>query len=391
MAEKSFLEWPFFHDAHRALYQQLVEWREDQSDLCTREPVDFQSEDVLARELISSLAEAGFLALCVGEEHSQTHSGLDVRSLCLSREALAYASPMADFCFAMQGLGSGPISLFGTKEQREKYLAGVREGELIAAFALSEKKAGSDVSAISCNAVKDGDGYILNGEKAWISNAGLADFYVVFAKTDLENNPKALGAFIVEKGDRGFRVEERNQIISPHPLGTLSLNQCRIPKGRLIGDPTKGFRIAMATLDVFRTTVGAAALGFAKRALDETIRHAKQRELFGQHLSDFQMIQSHIAEMDSEVDASSLLIYRSAWLKDSGAERITRESSIAKLYATDSAQRTIDRAVQVFGGLGVTSNSVPERLYRAIRPLRIYEGASEIQKIVIARQVLERN
>jgi acyl-CoA dehydrogenase len=310
---------------------------------------------------------------------------LEVRNLCLLRETLAYHSGLADFCFAMQGLGSGSISLFGSPELKAEYLPGVASGNSIAAFALSEKKAGSDVSAMATSAERDGDDYILNGEKTWISNAGIADFYTVFARTGEAPGARGLSAFVVAADNPGLSISERIDIIAPHPLGTLTFENCRVPASHMLGEPAQGFKVAMATLDVFRTTVAAAALGFARRACDETLQHVLNRELFGAPLADLQMTQASVADMALDIDTSALLVYRSAWAKDGGQERVTREAAMAKLHATEQAQLVIDRAVQLFGGLGVTSGHIAERLYREIRSLRIYEGASEVQKVIIAR------
>jgi acyl-CoA dehydrogenase len=313
---------------------------------------------------------------------------LDVRSLCIARETLAYRSALADFAFAMQGLGAGPISLFGSNEQKRRYLPSVANGNAIAAFALSEREAGSDVSALAATARLHRDAYVIDGEKTWISNAGIADWYVVFARNDDEGG-KRLSAFVVESGTPGFSVTERIATISPHPLGSLAFDGCRVPVGARIGAEGDGFKIAMATLDIFRSTVGAAALGFARRALDETVRHVKDRHLFGSPLAALQLTQGAIADMATQIDASALLVYRAAWSKDNGAARITREAAMAKWYATEAAGRIADRAVQLFGGRGVTRGEIVERIYRDVRALRIYEGASEIQQVVIARRVLE--
>ena len=313
---------------------------------------------------------------------------LDVRSLCLMREHLAYRCGLADFVFAMQGLGSGAISLFGSEAQKRSWLPGVAAGELCAAFALTEPEAGSDVAAIATTATPDGDGWRLRGEKTFISNGGIADFYVVFARTGEAAGARGLSAFILDANTPGLKVAERIETIAPHPLARLVFEDCHLPASSLIGASGAGFKIAMATLDVFRSTVGAASLGFARRALDEATGRATTRKLFGATLADQQGVQTQLAEMALDIDASALLIYRAAWTKDTGSARITREAAMAKLYATEAAQKAIDTAVQLFGGLGVTKGSVPEALYREIRALRIYEGASEVQKLVIARQHL---
>lgn len=378
MSDRSYLQWPFFEDRHRELAQRL---RAALSPDTESEPDD---QDAATREWVKRHAESGWLSHAVATDGAP----LDVRSLCLLREHLAYADALADFAFAMQGLGSGAISLFGTNEMREAYLPDVAAGSKIAAFALSEREAGSDVSALKTRARRDGDAYVIDGEKTWISNGGIADFYVTFARTS-DDGAKGLSAFVVDAAVSGFHIAERIETISPHPLATIRFDSCRIPASQRLGDEGQGFKIAMATLDVFRSTVGAAALGFARRALDEVRRHVKERQLFGAPLAALQMTQQKIAEMAVAVDAAALLVYRAAWTKDSGAPRVTREAAMAKLFATESAFRVIDDAVQLFGGRGVRKGETVERLYRDIRALRIYEGASEIQQVVIARSVLE--
>jgi acyl-CoA dehydrogenase len=313
---------------------------------------------------------------------------LDVRTLALVREILARHAGLADFAFAMQGLGGGPISLFGTDAQRAQWLPKTRAGEAIAAFALSEPASGSDVANIATTARRDGGEYVLDGEKTWISNGGIADFYIVFARTGEAHGARGLSAFIVEGDNPGLSIAERIAVIAPHPLARLRFSDCRVSADAMIGKPGEGFKIAMATLDVFRTTVGAAALGFARRALSESARRAAARELFGAPMAELQMVQSHLADMATEIDAAALLVYRAAWAKDVGATRITREAAMAKLYATEAAQRVIDAAVQLHGGDGVRAGHPVETLYREIRALRIYEGASDVQKIIIARSVL---
>jgi acyl-CoA dehydrogenase len=335
---------------------------------------------------VNDLGDAGWLRHSVPAAWGGARDALDVRSIALSREILAYHSGLADFSFAMQGLGSGAIALAGNDAQREQYLPSVASGHSIAAFALSEANAGSDVAALQTSAELSGDEYVLNGEKTWISNGGIADFYCVFARSGAEPGARGLSAFIVDAETPGLHIADRIETIAPHPLATLRFEDCRIPASARIGEPGKGFRIAMATLDVFRTSVAGAALGFARRALDECVSHTSHRTLFGAPLSALQMTQASIAEMALEVDASALLIYRSAWAKDCYQERVTREAAMAKLFATEAAQRIIDRAVQLFGGQGVTKGNIAESLYREIRALRIYEGASEIQKVIIARQ-----
>jgi len=380
MADRTFLDWPFFDDRHRAFAADLEAWADRTAAVNLHGDHDLDGD---CRTILKALAEGGWLNNAIPDPNGK----LDVRTLCLTRETLARRSGLADFVFAMQGLGSGPISLFGTNDQKARWLPGVASGETIAAFALSEPEAGSDVAALSTAARRDGDGWVLDGTKTFISNGGLADRYVVFARTG-EGGARGLGAFVVDAGTPGFEIVERIPLMAPHPLATIRFNQCRIDGDRLLGAPGDGFRIAMATLDVFRSTVAAAALGFSRRAFDEAAARATGRTLFGAPMSDLQLVQASLADMALKIDASALLIYRAAWLKDQGAPRVTREAAMAKLYATDEAQAVIDAAVQIFGGLGVVSGNPVERLYREIRALRIYEGASEVQKIVIARQAL---
>jgi acyl-CoA dehydrogenase len=379
MPDRSFLNWPFFEERHRTVAAGIEDW------CLSNLPVAHDDVDAACRELVAQLGRDGWL------EHSAIDPDiggtLDVRTLCLIRETLARHDGLADFAFAMQGLGAGAISLFGTTEQRQ-WLRRTRAGTAIAAFALSEPGSGSGVAGIEMTARRDGGDYILDGEKTWISNGGIADFYVVFARTGEGPGAKGLSAFIVPADLPGFSVVERIEVIAPHPLARIRFENARVPASAMIGMPGEGFKIAMATLDVFRTTVGAAALGFARRALDETIVRARTRRLFGAPLSELQMVQAHIADMALDVDASALLVYRAGWVKDSGAARVTREAAMAKLFATDRAQEVIDKAVQIHGGDGVRRGHIVESLYREIRALRIYEGASEVQKVVIARQTL---
>lgn len=380
MADTSFLQWPFFEERHRALAEQLEVWAVNNLG-----DVDHDDVDAACRALVGRLGRDGWL------QHTAPGGGaeaIDVRTLALIRETLARHFGLADFAFAMQGLGAGPISLFGSKAQREAWLPKTRAGKAIAAFALSEAASGSDVANITTSARRDGDGYVIDGEKCWISNGGIANMYVVFARTGEAPGARGLSAFIVEGDNPGLTVAERIEVIAPHPLARLSFKNCRVPADALIGKAGDGFKIAMATLDVFRTTVGAAALGFARRALDETLKRAASRQLFGAPLGDMQMVQGHIADMALEIDAAALLVYRAAWTKDNGAARVTREAAMAKLYATEAAQRVIDAAVQLHGGDGVRSGHPVETLYREIRALRIYEGASDVQKIIIARSAL---
>jgi acyl-CoA dehydrogenase len=383
MSDVSFLSWPFFDDRHRLLSQRLEAWAGEHLAAIPHDNVD-----AACRRLVADLGAAGWLAH-TAPDPGDPAAKLDVRSLALIRETLARHAGLADFAFAMQGLGAGPISLFGTPEQRRRWLALTRSGGAIAAFALSEPASGSDVANITTVARLDGDGYVLDGEKTWISNGGIADVYVVFARTGEAPGAKGLSAFIVPADNPGLAIAERIDVIAPHPLARITFTNCRVPADALIGRAGGGFAIAMATLDVFRPTVGAAALGFARRALDETLARAASRHLFGSSLANLQMVQGHIADMALGVDAAALLVYRAAWAKDMGAARITREAAMAKLYATETAQTIIDAAVQIHGGDGVRSGHIVETLYREIRALRIYEGASDVQKLVIARNCLD--
>jgi acyl-CoA dehydrogenase len=386
MADQSFLQWPFFEDAHRAHAAHV-----DRFAVETFGDAGFvEHEDVDAdcRTILRQLGEAGITRYAVPAAYGGALEKLDVRSLCLTRETLARRSGLADFVFAMQGLGSGAISLFGSETQKATYLPGVADGSVCAAFALTEPEAGSDVAALSLTAEIDGSDYILNGEKTFISNGGIADFYVTFVRTGEADGARGLSAVIVDGSRPGLTIAERIDTIAPHPLARLKFENCRVPRDQLIGQSGAGFKIAMATLDVFRSTVGAAALGFARRALDEATTRANSRVLFGSALSALPGVQTQLADMALDIDASALLIYRAGWAKDNGTPRITREAAMAKLYSTEASQKAIDNAVQIFGGLGVTKGAVPEALYREVRALRIYEGASEVQKLVIARQHL---
>ncbi len=382
MVDTSFLAWPFFEARHRELAAAIETWCR------THLPVDHGNVDAACRELVAALGRDGWLThSAVDPDALDAPGALDVRALCLMRETLARHDGLADFAFAMQGLGAGAIGLFGTAAQRQ-WLKRTRAGTTIAAFALSEAQSGSDVANIAMTARRDGGDYVLDGEKTWISNGGIADLYVVFARTGEAPGAKGISAFVVTADLAGFSVAERIAVIAPHPLARIRFENARVPAAAMIGKPGEGFRIAMATLNVFRTTVGAAALGFARRALDETIARAGGRRLFGAPLADLQMVQASIAEMALNVDAAALLVYRAAWAKDMGAARVTREAAMAKLFGTERAQRVIDKAVQIHGGDGVRRGHIVESLYRDIRALRIYEGASEVQKVVIARQML---
>ncbi len=385
MADSSFLQWPFFADKHRVLAANLNVWAAENVPSLVGDHTDV---DNICRNLVAALGKAGWLQNCVPAAFGGSNEKLDVRSLCVIRDTLARHDGLADFAFAMQGLGSGPISLFSNDNIKARYLPAVAAGRKIAAFALSEPNAGSDVAAMTTEAARDGDGYVLNGCKTWISNGGIADFYTVFARTNEAAGAKGISCFVVDADTPGFEVAERIELIAPHPLARLTLSNCRVPAENLIGEAGSGFKIAMATLDVFRSTVGAAALGFARRALDAAATHARQRDIFGGKLSDLQLTQASIGDMALDVDAAALLVYRSAWTKDCIAERVTREAAMAKYYATEAAQRVIDQALQLHGGLGVVSGMPVEVLYRDIRALRIYEGASEVQKTIIGNQTL---
>ncbi len=400
------LEWPFFDERHRELGAWLAEGAAAQ--FASHGP--HLDVDNACRQLVRQLGEAGWLRHAVaGAAQGGATEVIDTRAICMLREALAFHNGLADFAFAMQGLGSGAISLHGNAAQRERYLPRVARGHAIAAFALSEPDAGSDVAAMSCSGREDGEHYVLNGEKTWISNGGIADFYVVFARTNpliapgesaaaaaatgKTKPPRAsdgISAFIVDANSYGLEIAERIQVIAPHPLATLRFNNCRVPRSQMLGVPGQGFRVAMQTLDVFRTSVAAAALGFARRALHEGLKRAASRKMFGQHLADLQLTQAKLAQMATTVDSAALLTYRAAWLRDRGRV-ITAEAAMAKMAATEGAQQVIDAAVQLWGGAGVVSGNVVESLYREIRALRIYEGATEVQQLIIARELLKAN
>ncbi|MFN3656583.1 MAG: acyl-CoA dehydrogenase family protein [Pseudolabrys sp.] len=380
MSALAHLAWPFFEPRHRAWAEKLSGWA-----AANLGAVDRHDVDAACRKLVRALGDAGILTMTAPGEGNER---LDVRTLALARETLAFHAGLADFAFAMQGLGAGPISLFGDAAQRARWLPKTRKGEAIAAFALSEPASGSDVANIAMSAHREGSDYVLDGEKTWISNGGIADFYIVFARTGEGPGARGLSAFIVEADAAGLSIAERIDVIAPHPLARLRLENCRVPASAMIGKPGEGFRIAMATLDVFRTTVGAAALGFARRAMAETAGRVSRRELFGGPMAKLQMVQGHVADMATDIDAAALLVYRAAWVKDMGAASVASEAAMAKLYATEAAQRVIDTAVQLHGGDGVRAGHPVETLYRDIRALRIYEGASDIQKLIIARRAL---
>ncbi|SDF84117.1 acyl-CoA dehydrogenase family protein [Sulfitobacter delicatus] len=379
MADKSFLDWPFFEPRHKELALALDDWAG--KELVN---VDHGDTDSACRDLVTMMGQDGWLRHS-GAEGDEV---LDVRTLCLIRETLARHDGLADFAFAMQGLGTGAISLFGTDEQKAEWLPKTRSGQAISAFALTEPQSGSDVANSTMTAKADGNGYVLDGRKTWISNGGIADVYTVFARTGEAPGAKGLSAFIVPADTPGLKVEERLEVMAPHPLATLHFDGVKLPGSALLGEAGRGFAIAMSVLDVFRSTVAAAALGFARRALDEALARVTSRQVQGAPLSELQMVQGHIADMALDVDAAALLVYRAAWTKDSGAPRVTREAAMAKLFATDQAQKVIDKAVQLHGGDGVRNGEAVERLYREIRALRIYEGASDVQRVVIARQTL---
>ena len=385
MADQSYLKWPFFDARHEALALELDAWAAQNVMHAHGADVDAQ-----CRQLVKQLGAAGWLKHSVaGAENGGAGEHIDTRSICLIRETLARHNGLADFAFAMQGLGSGAISLAGTPAQKQRYLTRVASGEAIAAFALSEPDAGSDVAAMSCAAHVDGDHYVINGEKTWISNGGIADMYVVFVRTGEAPGARGITALIVDAGTPGFDIAERIDVIAPHPLARLKFSNCRVPVSQRIGAAGEGFKVAMRTLDVFRTSVAAAALGFARCALDEALQRATTRKMFGGVLADFQLTQAKLAQMATQIDSAALLTYRAAWQRDQG-QNVTREAAMAKLTATENAQQVIDAAVQMWGGLGVKSEQTVERLYREIRALRIYEGATEVQQLIIARELLKQ-
>jgi acyl-CoA dehydrogenase len=384
-SDRTWLDWPFFEERHRTLEGDLERWAASN----IRDEPGGSDIDAACRALVKQLGAGGWLAHVVGgTPHGGASDAIDTRALCIARETLARHAGLADFAFAMQGLGSGAISLHGTEAQKRAWLPRVARGEAIAAFALSEPGAGSDVAALQCRAQLDGNEYVLDGEKTWISNGGIADFYVVFARTGEAPGSRGISAFLVEAGTAGFAIAERIEVIAPHPLARLAFKGCRLPRSCLIGAPGQGFKIAMQTLDVFRTSVAAAALGFARRALAEAIARATSRPMFGETLADFQITQAKLAQMATGIDASALLTYRAAWQRDQGRP-VTREAAMAKMTATETAQQVIDAAVQMCGALGVVSGAPVERLYREIRALRIYEGATEVQGLIIARELLK--
>jgi acyl-CoA dehydrogenase len=388
LISSSHLDWPFLEPHHKTLAMELDLWAgrvlsEDLQDHSVR------AVDDACRSLVRQLGEGGWLKYAIGgTAYGASADTIDTRAVCLIRETLARHSGLADFAFAMQGLGSGAISIFGSPEQKGRYLPCVAKGTAIAAFAISEPDAGSDVAALQCAARKDGDTYVINGEKTWISNGGIADFYVVFARTGEAAGAKGISAFIVDANAHGLEIAERIEVMAPHPLARLVFKDCRISAVQRLGDAGLGFKIAMSTLDIFRSSVAAAALGFARCALHEALSRSTSRKMFGQQLADFQLTQAKLAKMATDIDSAALLTYRAAWLKDMGCP-VTVEAAMAKMTATEIAQQAIDSAVQIFGALGVVSGEAVERLYREIRPLRIYEGATEVQQLIIARGIIK--
>jgi len=385
VSDKTYLELPFFDDAHRALAAELDAWAAERLS----GGHDHVDTDAACHNLVAMLGESGWLEYCVPKAAGGRLERIDSRSLCIARETLARHDGLADFAFAMQGLGSGSISIAGSEDVRGRYLPRVAQGEAIAAFALSEREAGSDVAAMLTRARADGDSVVLNGTKTWISNGGIADFYCVFAREMDAPGARGISAFVVDADTPGLSIAGRIDVIAPHPLASLAFEDCRVPAANRLGAPGEGFKVTMQTLDIFRASVAAAALGFARRALDEAIARATSRKMFGQRLADFQLTQAAIADMATGIDTAALLTYRAAWLRDVKQTRTTREAAMAKMVSTETAQTIIDRAVQIFGGLGVVSGQAVEKLYREIRSLRIYEGATEVQKLIIARETLK--
>jgi acyl-CoA dehydrogenase len=387
--DRCYLDWPFFAPEHRDLARELDAWLPKGVAHIPHGHSTLEV-DAACKELVARLAQGGFTRYAVPRAYGGALDALDSRSLCMIREHLAYHEGLADFAFAMQGLGSGAISLAGSEQLKSTYLPRVAQGKAIAAFALSEPEAGSDVGAMAMSARRDGDFFVLNGSKTWISNGGIADFYCVFARSDeTSRGAKGISAFVVDANTPGFSIAERIDVIAPHPLATLRFDNARIPASHLLGEEHQGFKLAMQTLDIFRSSVAAASLGFARRALSEALARAKSRKMFGATLGDLQLTQAAIGEMATLIDSAALLTYRAAWQRDVMGERATREAAMAKMTATENAQIVIDRALQMFGGLGVKSGQTVEKLYREIRALRIYEGATEVQKLIIARETMK--
>ena len=382
-ASRDWLSWPFFDGCHRDFATVLDRFVASGALAA----IDHADVDSSCRRLAAALGEAGLLAMAVAPANGDV-SAIDLRSVCLARETLAFQDGLADFAFAMQGLGSGAVAIAGSDAQRVLVLPKVRRGEWLAAFALSEKDAGSDVAAMICSAREDGNGYRLNGHKTWISNGGIADVYTVFARTGEAPGARGISAFLVFPDDPGFSIAERIDTMAPHPLATLHFEDCRLPADRRLGGPAEGFKIAMRTLDIFRASVAAAALGFARRAFDEALAHVKGRRMFGTTLADLQLTQAALGDMAADIDAAALLTYRAAWRRDVQKLPTTIEAAMAKMTVTEVAQNVIDRALQMFGGRGVKRGEIVESLYREIRALRIYEGATEVQKLIVARELL---
>jgi acyl-CoA dehydrogenase len=384
----SHLDWPFLEPRHKTLAEDLELWAGHALSEGTH-PHSVREVDEACRTLVRQLGEGGWLKYAIGgRAYGASADTIDTRGVCLIRETLAYHSGLADFAFAMQGLGSGAISNFGTHDQKQRYLPRVASGAAVAAFAISEPDAGSDVAALKCATKRDGDYYLISGEKTWISNGGIADFYVTFARTGEDSGSRGISAFIINADSPGLMIAERIEVMAPHPLARLVFDNCRIPATQLLGEEGQAFKIAMSTLDIFRSSVAAAALGFARRALKEAFSRSTSRKMFGQTLADFQLTQAKLAKMATDIDAAALLTYRAAWLKDQG-QPVTVEAAMAKLTATEIAQQAIDSAMQIFGALGVASGQTVEQLYREIRPLRIYEGATEVQQLIIARGIIK--
>jgi len=384
----SHLDWPFLEPRHKTLAEDLELWAGHALSEGTH-PHSVREVDEACRTLVRQLGEGGWLKYAIGgRAYGASADTIDTRGVCLIRETLAYHSGLADFAFAMQGLGSGAISNFGTHDQKQRYLPRVASGAAVAAFAISEPDAGSDVAALKCATKRDGDYYLISGEKTWISNGGIADFYVTFARTGEDSGSRGISAFIINADSPGLKIAERIEVMAPHPLARLVFDNCRIPATQLLGEEGQGFKIAMSTLDIFRSSVAAAALGFARRALKEAFSRSTSRKMFGQTLADFQLTQAKLAKMATDIDAAALLTYRAAWLKDQG-QPVTVEAAMAKLTATEIAQQAIDSAMQIFGALGVANGQTVEQLYREIRPLRIYEGATEVQQLIIARGIIK--
>ena len=379
------LDWPFFAPRHKEIAASVDAFAAGGG----LAGIDHHDVDAACRRLATAMGAVGLFRHCVPAAHGGATDEIDSRALCLMRESLAYHDGLADFVFAMQGLGTGAITLAGSEEMRSAILPRVASGEWMAAFALSEPEAGSDVAAMACAARREAGHYVLDGEKTWISNGGIADVYCVFARTGEAPGTRGISAFLVEAGTNGFDIAERIEVIAPHPLARLRFAGCRIPVANLIGVPGEGFKIAMRTLDIFRASVAAAALGFARRALDEAAAHAASRGIFGAKLADLQLIQGKLGDMAAAIDAAALLTYRAAWQRDVRKTPTTREAAMAKMIATENAQMVVDQAVQIFGGRGVRVGEIAERLYRDVRALRIYEGATEVQKVIIARELLK--